>query len=184
MKKYFVLLLSVAMLLVPLLYGDTKYERLLADVQAQNLSQLENDLRDPGYLTKEQYTELINGAKSIHEKFQEKLSIFNDPRDYLRVFIGAPVCFMFALTCMYGADINRKSVGDRCLLDQKITQDDKDAFSQGGIFVCGAISLFSGYAALRGYHLAYGRKPVDNAHAIVQLLEKARDAESETRASY
>lgn len=184
MKNYFVHVLCITTLLVPSLFGESKYERLLADVKAQNLSQLESDLQGGGYLAPKQYEQLIDGAKGIHETFQKKLSILSDPRDYLSVLIGLPVSILFGITCVYGADISRKSMGERCLLGEKITKSDKESFTLVNATYCGIISIFSWYAAMRGYNLTYARKSVDNAEAIVRAVEEARDTESETKASY
>lgn len=86
MKKYITAVLYVITLLTQsLLYGDSKCARLLADVGAQNLFQLKKGLLDDEYLAPNQYKQLIKEAKEIHEKLQKKLSILNDPRDYLTV---------------------------------------------------------------------------------------------------
>lgn len=165
MEKCFRMMLCMSVLLTPLLFcNDSNYERLLDDIDTQNLARLKTDLQDEEYLAPKLYSRLIDEAKGIHEKFQKRLSFVSDPRDWLRLLLGGPMTLVFGL-----AFIGNFVVANPRRFRSATTQ-----------FFLGYLTYLFGHATKKGYDCTYGRMRVDNALAIVQALERARDGESET----
>ena len=172
MKKYIITVVSVTILLTQsLLCGDSKYERLLTDIETQNFSRLQKDLQDDEYLSPEQYEQLFDEATGFHEKLQKMLSILSDYRDFLSVAVGAPL----TLACgLYGIEMIRLIAYTRIRHHTK---------ALGLVVGWGILTSFFWYVTSKGYRLTYGRMPVENALAIVRAVEKARDSRSKLKAS-
>lgn len=185
MKKYSIIILCLtALLSQSLLFGDSKYERLLADLDAQNLPRLKKDLQDGEYLSPKLYRRLLDEAKEIHECLQKKLSIWSDPRDLLRVVVGVPLTVVCGLCCIEMIDVAvLRDPGDRALISHRGIGYDEKWLSLCLAIGASTLTSLSAYATSRGYKLTYGRMPVDTAKAIVRLFEKSRHAESGTKAS-
>ena len=175
MKKYITVLCLTTLLSQSLLYGDSKYERLLADIDAQNLFRLKQDLQDNEYLTPRLYKRLIDEAKEIRDRLQKKLSIWTDPRDFWNVVLGTPLTVVSSVCCLEMADMAMfKRVYERSLIfNSMISSNDKEVAWGRAIFASLMICVF-GYMTKQGYNLTYGRMQVATAKTIVQLLEKAR----------
>ena len=173
MKKYSITVLCLTTLLSQsLLYGDSKYERLLADIDTQNLPRLKKNLQDDEYLSPEPYKRLIDEAKEIHERLQKKLSIWSDPRDLLVAVVGAVQTAVCSVCCLEMADMAMfKRVGERSLIfNSTISSNDKELAWGRAIFM-GFATFMSGAIVRLGYSLKYGRMQIVNAKAIVWALE-------------
>ena len=185
MKKYIITIVSATTLLTQsLLCGDSKYERLLTDIETQNVSRLNRDLQDDEYLTLEWYEQLIDEAREIHVTLQKMLSILSDYRDFWAVALYAPLTLVSGLYCieMIYASMFKK-YGDTGLISNRRIRYSETKFSLSLAVGSGILTgLFWGVTRM-GYKLTYGRIPVENALAIVQALEKARDAKSKLKAS-
>lgn len=181
MKKYSIHVLCVTTLLTQsLLCGDSKYERLLADVDTQNFPRLLNDLQDDEYLPPKLYNRLIQEARQIHYELNKKRSFLNHPRDFWSVAIGAPLTLAFSLMFIEVLDVSLfRDAGNKALISRKrVAHDDKPA-ALGVAAVMSFLTTYFGYAASRGYNCKWGSIVIDNAQKIVRALEKARDAESD-----
>ena len=180
MKKYSITVLCLTTLLLPsLLFGDSKYERLLADVDAQNFPRLRKNLQDDEYISPKLYKRLIEEAKEIHERLQKKLSIWSNPRDTAAVGVGAVLTIFCGLYCIEMVDTALfKWQGDRSLIfNGRISRNDKEVAWVRAILMGFATCTFGAFVR-QGYSLAYGRLQIANAKAIVRALETAGNPES------
>lgn len=174
MKKYILgVLLASTLFIRSGLCGDSKYERLRADIHSQNLLQLKTDLRDNEHLSQELYAVLIDEARQIHANLAKELSLF----DYLMLYGGGLLSSILLAMAVESFDTYNRKVGEHSLfLNVQITQDAQDE-ALGNMFITGILGCWCAYIAKRGYDLTHGSfaRAVGNADSIVWALEKAKD---------
>lgn len=182
MKKYVVC--AVTLIIQSSLCVNSKYERLLVDIETQNLYQLKQDLLDDEYLTRKQSKRLIDDAREIEVGLRNKLSIISSAKDFWGLIFGAQMTLIFSLAFISDVDaFFFKRIDDRKLFSGVRISRAHKKFANFRAILFAFLTYVSGKAAKNGYNLTSGRIPVDHAQEIVQALEKACAAESETNAS-